>query len=193
MTDVTPPKPLSTKDRLIRAAANLFRNKGYHGVGLNELLVEAKAPKGSLYHHFPNGKADLALASATWASDQMLRLIASSFDPADTFAAGATTLCHKLAKLFDSAGKWSGCPVSATLFEGPENEDFHTHAAHLFQGWITEVEQHALRLGQSPEQAHRSAENLYLLMQGGWQLARVQRDSDILRRLPDQMRHFESA
>ena len=193
MTDVAPPKSLSTKDRLTRAAANLFRNRGYHGVGLNELLTEARAPKGSLYHHFPNGKTDLAMAAATWASDQMLRLIASSFDPADTFRDGATTLCHKLAKLFDSTGKWSGCPVSATLFEGPENEDFHRHAAHLFQGWISEVEQHALRFGMSAEHARRSAENLYLLMQGGWQLARVRRNSDILRHLPDQMCDPESA
>ena len=60
--------PLPTKDRLIHAAATLFRTRGYHGVGLADVLADAKAPKGSLYHHFPNGKSDLALAAATWAS-----------------------------------------------------------------------------------------------------------------------------
>lgn len=49
--------------RLIRVAAELFRKRGYHGVGLSELLTAAKAPKGSLCHHFPDGKSDLAPAS----------------------------------------------------------------------------------------------------------------------------------
>ncbi|MEM7631198.1 MAG: helix-turn-helix domain-containing protein [Pseudomonadota bacterium] len=89
-----PDAPMPTKDRLIRAAADLFRTRGYHGVGVADVLAAAHAPKGSLYHHFPDGKSDLALAAATWASDEMLRLIAASFDGAETFEAGATTLCY---------------------------------------------------------------------------------------------------
>ncbi|MEC7259688.1 MAG: helix-turn-helix domain-containing protein, partial [Pseudomonadota bacterium] len=68
----------STKDRLIHAASDLFRRRGYAGVGIAEILNAAGAPKGSLYHHFPNGKADLALATADWASDGMLKLMAVS-------------------------------------------------------------------------------------------------------------------
>ena len=92
---------LSTKDRLIQTAAQLFRRHGYHGVGLAELLSAAQAPKGSLYHHFPAGKSDLALAASTWASDGMLRVLAASFEPAESFHEGFTTLSFKLAKLFD--------------------------------------------------------------------------------------------
>lgn len=180
-------RPLPTKDRLIRAAAELFRSRGYHGVGLNEVLTAAAAPKGSLYHHFPNGKTDLAMAAATWASDGMLRIIAASFEPADTFQDGVTTLSHKLAKLFDLSGKWEGCPVSSTLFEGPDNGLFREHEAHLFMGWFTEVEHHAVRLGMSEEDAREASEHLFMLVQGGWQLARARQDSDVLRNLPQKM------
>lgn len=176
-----------TRERLISAAASLFPSKGYSGTGLAELLAAARAPKGSLYHHFPNGKSDLALAAAAWASEQMLQLITASFDPAATFEDGAKTACHKLAKLFDKQGKWSGCPVSATLFEGPENEAFHQHAADLFEGWITETARHARRLGLPDAEAREAAENFYILLQGGWQLARVRRDSDVIRGLHRQM------
>ena len=55
---------LSTKDKLAWTAAKLFQEKGYNGVGLTEILTTAGTPKGSLYHHFPNGKADLALEAA---------------------------------------------------------------------------------------------------------------------------------
>ena len=54
MTD----RPLSTKERLVRTACALFRQRGYSGVGVAEILTAAQAPKGSLYHHFPNGKSD---------------------------------------------------------------------------------------------------------------------------------------
>ncbi|MEM8691972.1 MAG: TetR/AcrR family transcriptional regulator [Pseudomonadota bacterium] len=182
---MTTDKPRPTKDRLIRAAANLFRTRGYHGVGLNDLLAEAQAPKGSLYHHFPNGKSDLALAAADWASDAMLRLIAESFADATTFKDGATTLCYKLAKLFDLTGSWEGCPISATLFEGPDNTAFREHADHLYSGWINEVHDHAQRMNMSPDGAQRAAEHLFVLIQGGWLLARARRSSDVLRGLPD--------
>lgn len=178
MTDT----PLPTKDRLVQSAANLFRTRGYHGVGLADVLVEARAPKGSLYHHFPNGKSDLALAAATWASDEMLRLIAASFDAAPTFQDGATTLCFKLAKLFDITG-WDTCPIANILFEGPDNETFRNHAEHVYEGWIAEVLDHAERLGLNDDEAKAKAEHLFILIQGGWMLARARRNSDVLREL----------
>lgn len=184
---------LPTKDRLIRAAAQLFRSHGYHGVGLNDLLAEATAPKGSLYHHFPNGKADLALAAATWASDEMLRVIAASFAGAKTFEDGATTLCFKLAKLFDLTGQQDGCPVGSTLFEGPGNAEFLRHAERCYEGWIEEVQDHANRFGLQEADARRRAEHVFLLIQGGWQLARARKSSEVLRGLPELFAHMPQA
>ncbi|WP_299138682.1 TetR/AcrR family transcriptional regulator [uncultured Tateyamaria sp.] len=181
-----PDTPRPTKDRLILAAANLFRTRGYHGVGMADILATARAPKGSLYHHFPNGKSDLALASATWASDEMLRLIAASFDGADTFKDGATTLCYKLAKLFDITG-WDTCPIAATLFEGPDNDSFRDHAGHIYEGWIAEVHDHAERLGLSDTEAQAKSEHLFMLIQGGWALARARRNSDVIRQMTDRI------
>lgn len=183
MTD----RPLPTKDRLIRSAANLFRTRGFHGVGLADLLADAGAPKGSLYHHFPNGKSDLALAAATWASDEMLRLIAVSFDGAASFEDGARILCLKLAKLFDKTRYWDACPIAATLFEGPDNSEFRDHAQHIYDGWIGEVQDHAAQFGLDEDTAQSKAEHLFILIQGGWLLARARRSSDVLRRLADQL------
>ncbi len=180
-------RPLPTKDRLIQAAAQLFRRYGYNGVGLNDILDAAKAPKGSLYHHFPNGKSDLAIAAATWASDGMLRTMAASFAGAESFEAGFATLCHKLAKLFDVSGQSDGCPVSGALFDGPENEAFRKTTDHIFEGWISEAEQYAAQSGYTPQDARQKAELFFMLLQGGWTIARAKGSSDILRRLPDQL------
>lgn len=114
----------------------------------------------------------------------MLQIIDASFEESDTFRDGATTLCHKLAKLFDVTGKWDGCPVSSTLFEGPDNDAFRDHMMQLFNGWIKAVAAHACALGLQPDEARHHADHLFVLIQGGWILARARHDSDILRGLP---------
>lgn len=53
----------TARDRILRAAIRLFQERSYHGVGLSEILAEARAPKGSMYHHFPRGKSQLAIAA----------------------------------------------------------------------------------------------------------------------------------
>jgi TetR/AcrR family transcriptional regulator, lmrAB and yxaGH operons repressor len=57
---------IPTRERLVRAGVELFQAKGYHGVGINEILEAAAAPKGSFYHHFPGGKEQLAVATLAW-------------------------------------------------------------------------------------------------------------------------------
>ncbi|MEM8653386.1 MAG: TetR/AcrR family transcriptional regulator [Pseudomonadota bacterium] len=181
----TAQRPLPTKDRLIQSAAHLFRRFGYNGVGLSDLLDAAQAPKGSLYHHFPNGKSDLAIAAATWASDGMLRTMAASFGEAESFEDGFTTLCHKLAKLFDKSGQSDGCPISGALFDGPDNQAFRQATDHIFEGWISEAQHYAVGFGATQEDARQKAEVFFMLIQGGWTLARARGSSDVLRRLPE--------
>src|ERR1700709_759394 len=53
------PAKVATRDRTLFAPAELFRRQGYNGTGLKQVVAEADAPFGSLYHHFPGGKAEL--------------------------------------------------------------------------------------------------------------------------------------
>ncbi|MGN7762865.1 TetR/AcrR family transcriptional regulator [Paenibacillus sp. 22594] len=43
-----------TKKRIVQKAAQLFVQKGYGAVTMNEVCSAAKVSKGSLYHHFPS-------------------------------------------------------------------------------------------------------------------------------------------
>lgn len=58
MADSPPPR-----ERMIDAALSLMRRSGYSGVGINEVVAESGAPKGSMYHYFPGGKRDIAVAA----------------------------------------------------------------------------------------------------------------------------------
>lgn len=178
----------STRDRLAWTAARLFQEKGYEGVGLSEILANAKVPKGSLYHHFRKGKSDLALASAEFASREMLRIIDDAFGPAEDYDAGMTTLFFKCAKLFDLMGKWNGCPVSGILLNGSHNPAFRKLSEAVFNAWIGRVLEHGIRLGLPADEAEDRATHLFVVLQGGWDLARARRDSDVLRGMPKYLR-----
>jgi TetR/AcrR family transcriptional repressor of lmrAB and yxaGH operons len=174
----------STKDKLVWTAAKLFQEKGFDGVGLNEILAAAGLPKGSLYHHFPNGKKDLALEAAALADREMLRIINDAFASAETYRHGVSTLFHKLAKLFELLCSHTGCPISEILFAGPDRREFRTKSASYFSGWIACIAGHAIRLGETEAAAQQQAERLFISLQGCWTLARANEDSDHLRRAP---------
>ncbi len=175
---------LSTRDRLIASAARLFRQQGYHGTGVAQVLSDSHAPKGSLYHHFPDGKSDLAMAAASWVSDGMIGIIDDAFGDADTFTDGATTFCYKLAKLFDVADHWQSCPISAMLFDGPDNVKFRNHADQILTSWSARSAEHGRRLGMSTAEADAASELLLMTIQGAWTLARARKSADVIRRIP---------
>ncbi len=179
MQDDTP-----TRDRLVTTAATLFRRKGYHATGLAEILADAGVPKGSLYHHFPDGKAGLALAAADWTAGFLTRIIDDAFLPAPNYGEGMTHYCMKLAKLFQLSEAANTCPISALLFDGPESDAFRSHANAVFQRLIDAVAGHAQRLGLPEAQAKAEAETLLISVEGAWTLARARRDPAVLRSLP---------
>jgi TetR/AcrR family transcriptional repressor of lmrAB and yxaGH operons len=171
----------STRDRLVTAAATLFRQKGYHATGLAEVLATAGVPKGSLYHHFPDGKADLAKAAADWTADMLVRIVDDAFGPAPGFREGLAHYCNKLARLFQLADAANTCPISALLFDGPEDPGFRQHAQAVFQRLIDAVALHARRFGLPPAEAQARAETLLIAVEGAWTLARARRDAAVLR------------
>lgn len=81
-------KKTDTRDRIVEAATVLFQLKGYHATGLNEILRESNAPKGSLYYYFPDGKEQLALEAVNLTKEFVRKTIkerlAKIEDPAES-------------------------------------------------------------------------------------------------------------
>ncbi|WGH79491.1 TetR/AcrR family transcriptional regulator [Jannaschia ovalis] len=171
----------TSRARLTEAAARLFQVKGYHGTSVAEVLAEAGLPKGSLYHHFPQGKADLARAAAALASDMMRDIVGAAFEPAESPGHGVARLCEKFARLFERQPHWRACPVQA-LLDGPL--DRMSAEAHL-QAWLAATAAHLDRLGDPAPDAR--ARRLWTLLIGAWTMARAADDPGALRAVPAMM------
>jgi TetR/AcrR family transcriptional regulator, transcriptional repressor for nem operon len=66
----------ASRDALVRAAARTFREKGYAGVGVDELSKQAGVTSGSFYKHF-GGKSDAFLEVVRAGIDRVARRVRS--------------------------------------------------------------------------------------------------------------------
>jgi TetR/AcrR family transcriptional repressor of lmrAB and yxaGH operons len=114
----TAPELLGTRDRLVAAMANALQTRGLNGVGLNELLAQAGAPKGVLYHHFPGGKTALAVAAIDATVDRLVRPLQN------LGTVGPEQLAERLAQWLAGAGRQlassgfeRGCPLATVALE----------------------------------------------------------------------------
>jgi AcrR family transcriptional regulator len=67
--------------RMVRSAARLFGERGFAGAGLRDVVAHSSAPRGSIYHHFPGGKAQLAQEAVELASDAASGPLEATPDP----------------------------------------------------------------------------------------------------------------
>lgn len=74
MVSPIPPNSSAVRDRVIAATILLMRSAGYAGVGLSDILAHGKAPKGSLYHYFPDGKRQITREAMAVYADQAVEL-----------------------------------------------------------------------------------------------------------------------
>src|SRR5215213_10478264 len=72
--------------RMIESAAVLFRERGVDATSFSDVIEHSGAPRGSIYHHFPGGKAELAAATAEWAGGVVERQIARAGRDGDPIA-----------------------------------------------------------------------------------------------------------
>jgi len=77
-----------TRERIVQSSAELFRRQGFTGTGVKQIVAEASAPFGSLYHFFPRGKEQLGEEVIRWSGALYGQLIDVFFPPgADPVAA----------------------------------------------------------------------------------------------------------
>ncbi len=163
-----------TRERLIAAMTDALRRRGLHGIGLTELLQAAGAPKGVLYHHFPGGKTELAIAAIDTVVDRMGasldRLLANTPDPMTAmrlWIRGATE------RLRDT-GFEAGCPLASVALEStPEDKALREALARAFARMRDRIAQGLQAAGMPPAQAAGVAALLVAAYEGGLLQARV--------------------
>ncbi len=108
---------MGTRQRLVAATSDLLQRKGLHGFGLSDVLAQARAPKGVLYHHFPGGKVELAIVAIQAAVSRIVlefeQLQTTNQSPVQILR---SWLDHSQKRL-EKSGFEQGCPLAAVALE----------------------------------------------------------------------------
>jgi TetR/AcrR family transcriptional regulator, lmrAB and yxaGH operons repressor len=169
----------------------LFRRQGYAGTGLQQILAESGAPKGSLYHFFPDGKEALAEAAVELAGDMIGEMLTAhaARHPADP-GRFVEAYGNTLAQWMEESGFRSGCPIATTLLETtPGSEPMRRRGQAVFDGWIDIIAGVYRNSGMHKAQALGRAQSLIAAMEGALILARVRRSTTPIRAV---VRTFQS-
>jgi TetR/AcrR family transcriptional repressor of lmrAB and yxaGH operons len=102
------------KSKMVKAARQLIRERGYHATAMSDVLELSAAPRGSVYFHFPGGKTQLAVEAAkAYASEQ-----------ADLISAYVTRARENLIK----SNYTEGCTIAPLVLEGARESDLLANA-----------------------------------------------------------------
>ncbi|OBI02560.1 TetR/AcrR family transcriptional regulator [Mycobacterium scrofulaceum] len=174
------PRPDRSRTVLIDTAATLFRRQGYAATGLNQILADAGVKPGSLYHHFPQGKQQLAAAVVATEGagiEQLLRrFLATGRPAADIVDRWIDLLAAGLA-----GDRRDGCPIEPIATESVHASPLVRDAsARAFGGWCAAIEERLRADGWSAAEAKDVALAVISLIEGALILSRISGDTDAL-------------
>jgi TetR/AcrR family transcriptional regulator, lmrAB and yxaGH operons repressor len=161
-----------TRARILSAALRLFRKRGYHGAGLNDILEMANAPKGSLYHHFPDGKEEIGVAVVTEITRNILMLFASS--RARTTAAVVLQAGEQMSHTIERTNHELCTLFTAFLAERSTSPKLGLAVANAYAEMTEAIQTRLLADGMKPRLAKDRATAVVMLLEGGAMIAQAQ-------------------
>jgi TetR/AcrR family transcriptional repressor of lmrAB and yxaGH operons len=162
------------RDTIVAAAAMLFRRQGYAATGINDIVAGSGAPKGSLYHYFPGGKAQIGAAAVRFAGGLVTatleRLAGESATPGVLIRAYGAQLAGWMA----ASGFRDGCPIATILLEvAPAEADITAAGAEALGAWTAIIARALVAHGTTPPRAERLAALAVAAIEGSLLQARV--------------------
>jgi TetR/AcrR family transcriptional regulator, lmrAB and yxaGH operons repressor len=130
--------PTDTRRRMIVTTSKLLERQGFHGTGLNQILEESGAPKGSMYFHFPGGKNQLAAEAISAAADHIERALRTH--EGGTALEAIDGYLVRMTSWLQASGFSGGCPIATTALEvGPTTSELGDACDAAFERLIARV------------------------------------------------------
>src|SRR5262245_14939986 len=109
--------PTSTRERMIEAAITLMRRSGLAGAGINDIVRESGAPKGSVYYFFPDGKHQIAAQALDEYSRRVVAFIAGALSRKRAPHAKVKALFEAFARRVEEGDFRHSCPAGTVCLD----------------------------------------------------------------------------
>ncbi|UNB50026.1 TetR/AcrR family transcriptional regulator [Mycolicibacterium sp. YH-1] len=171
----------STREAILTATAELMRHRGYGAVGMKDVVAAAGAPIGSLYHHFPGGKLQIAREALIDAGVAYGLLIPTLVDPHDDLGEAIDAVFVQAAEDMSTTGYANMCPVASVAAEIADTvEELRTASAGIFTAWLDGGTEYFVARGLDRDVARQVTVAVVSGLEGAFVLARTLRDTEPL-------------
>ena len=172
------------REQMVASAVALLARRGLQATSFSEVLQHSGAPRGSVYHHFPEGKDQMIGAALDAAGARAIDLLDQKAGaPAEEIAAWFLHIWREVL----IRGKFeAGCAVLAVAVaaDSPELLD---HTAHVFRTWRRKLAELLEQGGLQEGDAAKFAAALVASSEGAVVLARAEQSMEPFELVAEQL------
>jgi TetR/AcrR family transcriptional repressor of lmrAB and yxaGH operons len=171
----SPAQPEKTpRERMVLAAAALLRERGLAGTSFSEVIERSGAPRGSIYHHFPEGKDGLAAEAITLVGDRVLTFLRPY--EGDTPGKVVQRFVEAWRVVLVKSDFQAGCAIAAVANERLEHPALGARAATVFVAWEEALRETLAQAGMPRAKADAAAALILAALEGVLILCRARRE-----------------
>ncbi len=173
---------VGTRERIVGSSEELFRRQGYTGTGVKQIVAEAGAPFGSLYHFFPGGKQELGAAAIRRSGELYAQLFANVAAQAPDVLSAVGEFFSGAAETLRETDYGDACPIATVALEvASTNEPLREATAEVFDSWISGATQYFVTVAGLPRERSRGlAVSMLCLLEGAFIFCRSMRSTEPL-------------
>lgn len=120
---------------MVASAASVIGSRGANATSFTEVLAESRAPRGSIYYHFPAGKNQLVGEALRWTKEQVLGYQRRC--TADTPSGVVKHFVALFRQSLTSSQCRAGCPVAGTVLDSyAEEGTLRDLVRQSFRSWV---------------------------------------------------------
>jgi AcrR family transcriptional regulator len=168
-----------TRERIVQRSAELFRRQGFAGTGVKQIVAEASAPFGSLYHFFPGGKEQLGEEVIRTSGAIYGQLIDAFYRPGEDPVAATRNFFAAAAIGVRESDYADACPIATVALEvSSTSEPMRQACADVFDGWVDGAAARLGECGLSRKRSRALAFELIAALEGAFVLSRALRSTE---------------
>ena len=165
----------------MQRSAELFRRQGFAGTGVKQIVAEASAPFGSLYHFFPGGKEQLGEEVIRWSGGIYGQLLDAFYKPGEDPVAATRNFFAAAAQTLRETDYADACPIATVALEiSSTNEPMRQACADVFDGWVDGATERLIETGLTRKRSRELAFSLIGALEGAFVLSRALRSTEPL-------------
>lgn len=189
-----PKSSAPSRDRIVAGAADMISRRGLSATSIREMAKHAKAPLGSTYHYFPQGKQQLATEAVRYTGDWVARSLRGELEAGP--AAGLSAFLDLWRRIVVESDFHAGCPVLAVAIEEPPADEVPpalAAAAEVFELWESLLAASLREHGAEAEQAAQVATLVVAAVEGTVAMCRAKRSTQPLDHTAEQLQSLIAA